>query len=58
MPAQNVGDKPRGAVFTADVGISRRGGAGEPENKGEIFFILAEFLTQVASRFLKSAITA
>jgi hypothetical protein len=57
MPAQHAGDKPGGAVFTADVGIRRRGGAGEPEDKGEIFF-LAEFLAQVGLTFLKSAITA
>jgi hypothetical protein len=57
MPAQNVGDKSGGAVFTADIGISRRGCAGEPETR-EIFFVFTELLTQVASRFLKSAITA
>ncbi len=40
MTAQHAGDKAGGAVFTADIGIGRRRGAGEPEDKGEILLLL------------------
>jgi hypothetical protein len=46
MATQHISDKPGGTVFTAYIGISRRGGAREPEDKGEIFFILTKFRAQ------------
>ena len=53
MTAQHVGDKAGGAVFTADIGIGRWRGAGEPEDEGEIFFAFTELLTQVGFTFFE-----
>jgi len=53
MSTENVGDKPRGAVFSAYVSISRRGRTGEPEDKREILFILTERFTQVILTFFE-----
>ncbi len=58
MTAQHAGDKAGGAVFTADIGIGRRRGAGEPEDEGEILFAFTKLLAQVGFTFLKSAISA
>ncbi len=58
MTAQHAGDKAGGAVFTADIGIGRRRGAGEPEDKGEILLLLPNSPAQVGFTFLKSAISA
>lgn len=53
MTAQHAGDKAGGAVFTADIGIGRRRGAGEPEDEGEIFFAFTKLLAQVGFTFFE-----
>ena len=53
MSAQHAGDKSGGAVFTADIGIGRRRGAGEPEDEGEIFFVFTKFVAQVGFTFFE-----
>ncbi len=53
MTAQHAGDKAGGAVFTADIGIGRRRGAGEPEDKGEILLLLPNSRRRSASRFFE-----
>lgn len=53
MTAQHAGDKAGGAVFTADIGIGRRRGAGEPEDEGEILFAFTKLLAQVGFTFFE-----